>query len=208
MAIIAILAIALIYYFTTNGKKADNAEGPLEVEDTERKFSHTVNLDGEEVTVYNEDPYVYDEDGNPVYTKEDNTVVKENAIDPGVADYSTSTQNTTTSRITDPDETLKDINGVDIKATYNVLSRDYVYDYVSYTAKRGVIDDGMEIYWLEADYHGKKYRLQVPFYYFKDFDEKGVCKVQVEVLNIEGGGKVISYMQVVSDDAGSEGSDQ
>lgn len=151
--------------------------------------------------------FVYDENGNPIYSKEDNSLVDDNAIDPGAPDYNASTKNKTTSKVYKDDDYLKDINGVDIKATYNVISRDYVYDYVSYTAKRGIIDDGMEIYWLDAKYKGKKYRIQVPFYYFKDFDEQGVCRVQMEVLNIEGGGKVISYMQVVdnpSDDVTTE----
>ena len=89
---------------------------------------------------------------------------------------------------------------MDILANYKVASRDYVVDYVSYVAKRGIIDDGMEIYWLECTYHDKKYRCQVPFYYFKDFQETGICKVKMEVLNIEGGGKVISYMQVAGND--------
>lgn len=151
--------------------------------------------------------FVYDENGNPIYSKEDNSLVDDNAIDPGAPDYNASTKNKTTSKVYKDDDYLKDINGVDIKATYNVISRDYVYDYVSYTAKRGIIDDGMEIYWLDVKYKGKKYRIQVPFYYFKDFDEQGVCRVQMEVLNIEGGGKVISYMQVVdnpSDDVTTE----
>lgn len=199
IALVAALIIGIVYYATTS----DNTPT---IENTTESVTSDVqdDLSSDED---DEEGFIYDENGNPVYSKEDNSVVKEGAIDPGIADYSASTQNTTTDRISDTDETLKDINGVDIKSTYNVLSRDYLYDYVSYTAKRGIIDDGMEIYWLEADYHGKKYRLQVPFYYFKDFDEKGVCKVQVEVLNIEGGGKVISYMQVVSDDAGTGGSE-
>ena len=155
----------------------------------------------------NDDPYIYDENGKPIYSSDDNSVVDGDAIKPGESNYEESTQSTTTPKVFDPDDMLKDINGVDISATYNVISRDYVYDYVSYTAKRGIIDDGMEIYWLEAEYCGKKYRIQVPFYYFKDFSEKGVCRVQIEVLNIEGGGKVISYMQVVQNPSDEESSE-
>ena len=154
-----------------------------------------------------DDPYIYDENGKPIYSSDDNSVVDSDAIKPGESNYEESTQSTTTPKVFNPDDMLKDINGVDISATYNVISRDYVYDYVSYTAKRGIIDDGMEIYWLEAEYCGKKYRIQVPFYYFKDFSEKGVCRVQIEVLNIEGGGKVISYMQVVQNPSDEESSE-
>lgn len=146
-----------------------------------------------------EDPYIYDEDGNPIYSAETNELVDDNAIDPGAPDYDSSDKSHTTPIVYGADDYLKDINGVAIAANYNVIRRDYVFDYVSYVAKRGIIDDGMEVYWLEADYEGKKYRIQVPFYYFKDFSETGVCRVQIEVLNIEGGGKVISYMNVVGE---------
>lgn len=195
LGIVGVLVIAAVYFSLNKSEQpqvSDNDITPatqdVSEEDTSTEF-------------------VYDENGNPIYSKEDNSLVDDNAIDPGAPDYNASTKNKTTSKVYKDDDYLKDINGVDIKATYNVISRDYVYDYVSYTAKRGIIDDGMEIYWLDAKYKGKKYRIQVPFYYFKDFDEQGVCRVQMEVLNIEGGGKVISYMQVVdnpSDDITTE----
>ena len=61
------------------------------------------------------------------------------------------------------------------------------------------MSDGMELYWLEVTYHDKPYRVQVPFYVFKDLDDKGICVVNMEVLTLDGGEKVISYMQVVYD---------
>lgn len=187
---IVLLIVLSVAYTMLNGSNRDNAT----VSDTE-----TVDNRG---LADDEDPYVYDEDGNPIYSADGNEVINGDAIDPGDVNYTESTQRTTTAKVYSTDDYLKDINGVDISAVYNITSRDYVYDYVSYVAKRGIIDDGMEIYWLEADYKGRKYRIQVPFLYFKDFDEKGVCRVQIEVLNIEGGGKVISYMQVVDNSAG------
>lgn len=183
-----VVIVGLVYAFT-NGK-GSSPDSISDVPSTELS-------DGTGASSDEEDPYIYDENGQPIYSAETNQVVNSDSIDPGEADYSTSSKSKTTSKVFDTDDTLKDINGVDISATYNVTSRDYVYDYVSYVAKRGIIDDGMEIYWLEATYAGKKYRIQVPFYYFKDLNEEGVCRVQMEVLNIEGGGKVISYMQVV-----------
>lgn len=214
--IVIVLVVIVIAYFTMQKKETPAQSDVQDTQYTDNMGSNTDDKDAFGVQKYddygipvteNPNDYIYDENGNPVYSKEDNSVVNDDALDPGAADYSNSDKNTTTSKTYDSNETLKDINGVDINATYNVVSRDYLYDYVSYTAKRGIIDDGMEIYWLDADYHGKKYRIQVPFYYFKDFEEKGVCKVQVEVLNIEGGGKVISYMQVVDNDAGVDRSD-
>lgn len=182
--LVIVVFVAISYYNKNNTPELEDA-APEEVED--------------QVSADDEEEYIYDEDGNPIYSAETNELVDDHAIDPGAPDYENSSKSHTTAQVFDTDDYLKDINGVSISATYNVVSRDYVYDYVSYTAKRGIIDDGMEIYWLEAEYEGKQYRIQVPFYYFKDFSEQGVCRVQIEVLNIEGGGKVISYMQVVGD---------
>lgn len=134
---------------------------------------------------------VYDLDGN---------VIDKDAIDPGAADYDSSTQSQVPAKVYSSDEFISDLNGVKVPAVYNVKSRDYVEDYVSYTAKRGIIDEGMELYWLDVEYHKKKYRVQVPFYYLKDMQSEGICKVRIEVLTLEGGGKIISYMNVMSFD--------
>lgn len=184
--VVGVIVLALLYNFITKDDGPD-VQDDATIEQLEQPTEDT-------------DKFVYDENGNPIYNAETNDVVAEGAINPGDSNYVESTQNQATAKVYKADDVLKDINGVDISAIYNVVSRDYVYDYVSYVAKRGIIDDGMEIYWLEADYKGKKYRIQVPYFYFKDFDETGVCRVQIEVLNIEGGGKVISYMQVVDND--------
>lgn len=147
---------------------------------------------------------VYDSDGNAVYN-EDNSVVSDDAIDPGIKDAEDSVgRSKTTAKVYDADDTIKDLNGIDVSAVYNVASTDYVYDYVDYVAKRAIIDQGMEIYWLDATYKGLTYRIQVPYFRFRVMPESGICKVQMEVLNLEGGGKIISYMCVVSDDAGTE----
>lgn len=191
-AIVVLVGIALFIYL-----RKDDTEQP-----TISDAGEDLNT-GDDSTPDNgyseEDPYVYDENGNPIYSAETNELIDDNAIDPGAPDYDSSDKSHTTPIVYGADDYLKDINGVAIAANYNVIRRDYVFDYVSYVAKRGIIDDGMEVYWLEADYEGKKYRIQVPFYYFKDFSETGVCRVQIEVLNIEGGGKVISYMNVVGE---------
>lgn len=134
---------------------------------------------------------VYDALGN---------VVDQNAVNPGIPDYQNSEFNSTTATVFKDSDYIKDLNGLDILAIYNVESREYVNDYVSYEARRAIMDDGMELYWLEAEYKGKRYRVQCPYVYFKDLGPTGICKVEVEVLNIAGGGKVISYMQVVPED--------
>lgn len=203
VALVGLIAIG-IGYSVMNSSDTPTVEDASDASDDS---ANSNSANDENQSGDDDDPYIYDENGKPIYSSDDNSVVDSDAIKPGESNYEESTQSTTTPKVFNPDDMLKDINGVDISATYNVISRDYVYDYVSYTAKRGIIDDGMEIYWLEAEYCGKKYRIQVPFYYFKDFSEKGVCRVQIEVLNIEGGGKVISYMQVVQNPSDEESSE-
>ena len=66
----------------------------------------------------------------------------------------------------------------------------------------------MELYWIDVVYKKKKYRVQVPFYYFKDFDDTGICRVEIEVLTLENGGQIISYMQVIPEDDDSESSEE
>lgn len=94
---------------------------------------------------------------------------------------------------------IKDLYGADIPAVYNVANRTYIRDFVNYEKKRAIIDEGMELYWLEVQYKGKAYRCQVPYLIFKDLDTTGICVVELEMLTLEGGETVISFMQVVRD---------
>lgn len=92
---------------------------------------------------------------------------------------------------------LRDLSGVSIPIDYNVKSIDYVRDYVNYTRRRASMDEGMELYWIDIDYNGKKYRCTIPFWRYKSMSDTGICVVQMEVLSLEGGEKVISNMIVV-----------
>lgn len=92
---------------------------------------------------------------------------------------------------------LRDLSGVAIPVDYNVKSIDYARDYVNYTRRRASIDEGMELYWIDIDYNGKKYRCTIPFWRYKSMSDTGICVVQMEVLSLEGGEKVISNMIVV-----------
>lgn len=94
---------------------------------------------------------------------------------------------------------ISDINGNSVSAIYNVSEKNYITDYVSYVSKRAIVDDGMELYWLEAEYNNKNYRIQIPYQYYVNLGESGICKVNMEVLTLEGGGTIISYMQVIND---------
>lgn len=126
----------------------------------------------------------------------------------GDTDYGKSDKNKTTAKVYNAGDFIKDLNGKDVSAIYSVKSRDYVKAHVSYTAKRAIMDEGMELYWIDVVYKKKKYRVQVPFYYFKDFDDTGICRVEIEVLTLENGGQIISYMQVIPEDDDSESSEE
>lgn len=120
----------------------------------------------------------------------------------GDHDYSDSENNSVPEKVFSAGDYVKDLESEDVPAVYNVEKREYIVAHVSYTAKRAIIDDGMEMFWIDVDYKGKKYRVQCPYYYFKDLDETGICKVNIEVLYLEGGGQIISYMQVVDESYG------
>ncbi len=118
----------------------------------------------------------------------------------GDNNYADSENNQPAGTFSSPAEYVKGLEGEEVPVNYSVQSRQYVTAHVSYVAKRAVIDDGMEMYWIDVTYRKKKYRLQVPFYYFKDFEEEGICRVEIEVLDLENGSQIISYMHVIDED--------
>lgn len=95
---------------------------------------------------------------------------------------------------------LKDLNGYEIPAVYTVQNITYDVAHVNYQAKRATIDDGMEFYWLEINYNGKKYRSQCSYNMFRNLESEGICKVAVELLTLDSGQQVVSCMKVVSED--------
>lgn len=147
---------------------------------------------------YDEDGFA-DDSGNSVYNS-DGTTKDANGINPGITDYDDAKNNQTGATVYAASDYIKDLNGLDVSAVYNVESIDFVEDYVSYETRRAITDEGMEMYWLEADYNGKSYRIQIPFYYYRSLGTSGICKVNVEVLTLVGGGKIVSYMQVIPED--------
>lgn len=117
----------------------------------------------------------------------------------GLPEFDSRENGSTSATVYSANDYIKDLNGNDIPAVYNVANRSYVKDFVNYEAKRAILADGMEMYWLEMQYKNKPYRCQVPYYVFKDLETTGICVVEIEVLTLEGGEQVISYMQVVTD---------
>lgn len=137
---------------------------------------------------------VTDVDGNPVYDGNGNVIGKD-AINPGyVTELDNMSDGSVPAQVFDADDYIADLNGVAVSGKYNVESIDVVEDYVSYELKRAIIDSGMEMYWAEIEYEGKKYRAQMSYTKASKFKDKGIAKAQLEILNVVGGGKIISYI--------------
>ena len=213
LIILFILFVTFLLIFSNIQKKMSS--GGVDVTTTEGVSTATstseatteqkATTSGEKDSTATEEGAVYDDNGklvseNGVYDLDGNLITDdEDAIDVGLPDFKDSDVSTTTATVYSDSDYIKDLNGVDIPAVYNVKSRDYIKDFANYEAKRAIIDDGMEMYWLEITYNKKKCRCQVPYYVFKDLDKTGICVVEIEVLTLEGGEKIISYMQVVTD---------
>lgn len=82
------------------------------------------------------------------------------------------------------DTFTKDLNGNKVPEHYDIADIKTVVDFVSYTKKRATTDTGIELYWLDATYKGRKCKIQVPFKIFKELDPVGVTVVDVEVTMI------------------------
>lgn len=185
VVVVIVVIFFLLVFFSLHGDSED---------------SELINASGTSASMTDDkDAVIYDEDGNAIYN-ENNSVIDEDAINPGAGGFSGSEGSSPPKEVYSSEDQMRDINGVDVSAVYNVAYTEYVYDYVNYQLRRGIIDDGMEIYWLDVDYKGRKYRTQIPFYYAKDLDKEGICRMYMEVLNLEGGGKIISYMEIAEEE--------
>lgn len=188
---IAIVAIVLLLSFFNGGNEGvapDAAPTPIVTADPNAKEKGITDSDGTEGDI------------------SDDLAGNDDSFVQGDPNYGDSNNNATSNRIFNENDYVKDLKGADVSAVYTVSNRNYIKTHVSYTAKRAIIDDGMEMYWLDVLYKKKKYRVQVPFYYFKDLEDEGICRVEIEVLNLEGGGQIISYMQVIDESNESDSS--
>lgn len=119
--------------------------------------------------------------------------------DLGTQDFTQNTTMTNSDVLTNPDQYIEDVYGLTTRVDYTVNRISSVADFVSYTKHRGTWGGGLELYWLDAEYKGSKYVIQVPFEYYKELDDMGIVPVRMEVLTIEGSTPtenltVISYM--------------
>lgn len=150
--------------------------------------------------------------------KEEQPPVSENVQAPPVVEQQQTQQNPTTSQpsvgtqnfagdttmkqdspLVNPEEYLTDVFGLTMQVNYTVKEISEIADFVSYEKHRGTWGGGLELHWLDVEYKGSQYVIQVPFKYYKELEDSGIIPVKMEVLSVEGpkSGQnltVISYM--------------
>lgn len=144
-----------------------------------------------------------DEDEPDDYSEGDAEDEQTSSFVTGDNDYASGNMQITAD-LSDAQDFVYDLEGAEVPVDYKVRNTEYVTAHVNYVAKRAIIDQGMEMYWVDVEYKDRRYRAQCPFYYFKELDDEGICRVEIEVLNLEDGGQIISYMQIIPEDDGTE----
>lgn len=119
-----------------------------------------------------------------------------NAINPGLPNTENGQNKVNNGKLTPSGDFLKDVNGNQIPSNYEVKQVKEETDFVNYEKRRGVTGDGVELLWLDAEYKGIPYTVQVPFKIWKELDPKGITVVSMEVLYLDQDRKVISFMSV------------
>ena len=102
----------------------------------------------------------------------------------GIQDFTGDTNMTTSNELDDIDEELEDLFGLSLRVDYTVSKIETITDFVNYEKKRGTWGGGLEVYYLDATYHGNKYFVQVPYKYYKELEDTGIVPVSMEVLRI------------------------
>lgn len=103
------------------------------------------------------------------------------------------------SGLTPVDELLTDLNGNKVDVNYSIREQKTVTDYINFVKHRSKTGNGTEIYWLEATYKKQPCIVQVPYSIYSKLDDEGITVVDVEVLVLEDGNEIVSYMSVRKD---------
>ena len=101
--------------------------------------------------------------------------------------------------LSSPDLIVKDLNGNPVPSDYKVVNNEEVTDFISFTKYRAPMGNGLEFYWLEATYKNQPYKVQVPYSVYSKLDKEGITVVDMEVLTLEDGSKIVTYMRVRKD---------
>lgn len=181
--IAVIILIVIIAVITLPGKsEADANRGSAIEQSSEPSPSESSNTTKQEPTATFED---------------------DDSINPGISDTTQDVEGSSPNQnLSDAGgftQSVTDLNGNELSENYVVSSREIVTDYVNYEKKRGVTSEGLELYWLDVVYKDKPYVIQVPYQTWVNLDLKGTTVVDAEVLNIDDGSQIISYMQLKGD---------
>lgn len=121
------------------------------------------------------------------------------SVEPGIPNFYGVGADENDTYLYDSSLVTKDLNGSQVAANYTVLDSEEVTDYITYKKYRSAMGNGLEFYWLEAEYKGQPYKVQVPYSVYSKLDYSGITVVDMEVLHLEGGSKMITYMTVRED---------
>ena len=122
--------------------------------------------------------------------------VTDEEVAPGIPNFYSAGDEENDEKLYDPSLITKDLNGNTVATNYKVISSEEVTDYINYKKFRASTGNGLEFYWLEAEYKGQPYKVQVPFSIYSQLDESGITVVDMEVLTLEDNAKMITYMSV------------
>lgn len=125
--------------------------------------------------------------------------VAEGTVKPGIPNFYGVGEDENDDYLYNPNLVTKDLNGNQVPTNYVVIDSDEVTDYITYKKYRAATGNGLEFYWLEAEYKGQPYKVQVPYSVYSKLDYSGITVVTMEVLTLEGNSKMITYMTVKED---------
>lgn len=123
----------------------------------------------------------------------------ESNVKPGIPSFNGVGADENDEFLYDPTLITKDLNGNQVPTDYSVRDSNIVTDYINYKKYRAFTGNGLEFYWLEAEYKGQPYKVQVPYSVYSKLDYSGITVVDMEVLDLEDGGRMITYMSVRKD---------
>lgn len=136
----------------------------------------------------------------PVATTSANPSSADGSKKAGIDNLQADTQKKNTGEVENPSVLTADLTGKSVDANYQVKTVKTVTEVVGYTKHRTVLGNGLEFYWLDVDYKGQPYKVQVPFAVFKELSSvTGYVVVDAEVTTTSTDQQIITYMVVRKD---------
>ncbi|WP_394861653.1 hypothetical protein [Paraclostridium bifermentans] len=188
---IVIIVLAVVLVFGGKDKKKDAEENTIgQVPTQQATQGNTGDVTGGSATP----PQTNQQTQDP--TMQQDLTNQQGNVNPGLPDTKNGNKMTNGGEMSDPKGFISDVNGNKIPKDFVVQRVADETDFVNYIKRRGITGDGVELLWLDAQYKGIPYSVQVPFKIWKELDPQGITVVDMEVLYLENGAKVVSYMKV------------